>query len=119
MHENDNAPTRAGGYHRLGHIGDAEVGVQHSLRGQSILIRQGDAGHGSDFGRCLAGLLGIAAPEIVEREGVPFVRIPHTDQVDDLLKQVVEALISVRYAHPTLVQLHLELEPCEVPEPSR
>lgn len=111
---NDNAPTRAGGYHRLGRIGDAEVGVQHSLRGQSILIRQGDAG------RCLAGLLGIAAPEIVElrpepgegREGGPFVRIPHTDQVDDLLKQVVEALISVRYAHPTLVQLHLEL-----PEP--
>jgi hypothetical protein len=94
------------GYRRLGCIGDAEVGVQHSLRGQSILIRQGDAG------RCLAGLLGITAPEIVEREGVPFVRIPHTDQVDDLLKQIVEALISVRYAHPTLVQLHLEL-----PEP--
>jgi hypothetical protein len=107
MHENDN------GYHRLGRIGDAEVGVLHSLRGQSILIRQGDAG------RCLAGLLGIAAPEIVEREGVPFVRIPHTDQVDDLLKQVVEALISVRYAHPTLVQLHLDLDSCEVPEPSR
>lgn len=99
MHENDN------GYHHLGHIGDAEVGVQHSLRGQNILVQQGNAGC------CLAGLLGIAAPEIVEREGVPFVRIPHTDQVDDLLKQVVEALISVRYAHPTLVQLHLELEP--------
>ena len=107
MRENEN------GYHHLGRIGDAEVGVQHSLRGQSILIRQSEAA------RCLAGLLGVAVPEIVEREGVPFVHIPHTDQVDDLLKQIVEALISVRYAHPTLVQLHLELESCEVAEPSR
>lgn len=103
MRETDNAPTRAGGYHRLGHIGGAEIGVRHSLRGQSILIQEGKAGWH------LARLLGVAVPEVILLAGEPFLQIPHTDRVDELLKQIVEALIAIRYAHPTLVQLHLDL----------
>jgi hypothetical protein len=107
MNKKDNAPIRADGYHHLGRIGDAEVGVQHSLRGQSILVRRGDTA------RHLAGLLGVTAPDVVQREGLPFLSIPHTDQVDGRLQQLVEVLISVRYAHPTLVQLHLALSEAE------
>jgi len=92
------------GYRSLGCIDGTEVGVLPSRRGQSILVRQGEVG-------ChLAGLLGCTRPEIVEREGVAFLRIPHDGQVDKLLRQIVDVLISIRYAHPTLVQLQLELE---------
>ncbi|HHN93822.1 MAG TPA: hypothetical protein ENK17_03560 [Anaerolineae bacterium] len=68
--------------------------------------------YGQTEGRLAAYELGGDGRPVQRLGYLPDVRIPHTDRVDDLLKQVVEALIAVRYAHPTLVQLHLEL-----PEP--
>jgi hypothetical protein len=38
-----------------------------------------------------------------------FLRIPHTLQADRLLVELVDLLISIRYAHPTLVQLEFAL----------
>jgi hypothetical protein len=97
MQEGNNAMYRC-----LGYVDGAEVGVLHSPHGHSILVQQGDVG------RHLAGLLGVARPGIVEREGIAFVHIPHSDRVDELLRQVIDVLITIRYAHPTLVQLQLQ-----------
>ncbi len=97
-------------YRCLGYIDGMEVGVLHSPRGQSILVRQGDAGHQNDLGCHLAGMLGCVKPEVVGREGVAFWSISHDDQADRLLRQIVDVLISIRYAHPTLVQLRLDFE---------
>ena len=35
--------------------------------------------------------------------------IQHTPEVDDRIVEVIDALITLRYAHPTLVQLRLVL----------
>jgi hypothetical protein len=47
---------------------------------------------------------------MVRREGTCYWRIPHDRQVDNLLVQLVDLLISIRYAHPTLVQMELTLD---------
>ena len=36
--------------------------------------------------------------------------MPHDHQVDELLMELTDVFISIRYAHPTLVQLQLELD---------
>ena len=41
-------------------------------------------------------------------------RIAHDRQVDDLLVQLIDLLISIRYAHPAIVQLEMSLEPGEL-----
>jgi hypothetical protein len=90
-------------YYPLGHVGSAEVGVQPTLDGQDILIQHGD------IGQRLACLLAMGQTDIVGREGAYFWRIAHDRQVDGLLVELIDLLISIRYAHPTLVQLELAL----------
>jgi len=94
-------------YYPLGHLGGAEVGVQPTLDGQDILIKH------SDLGQRLACLLAMGQADTVRREGAHYWRITHNRQVDDLMVELIDLLISIRYAHPTLVQLELELEPAE------
>ncbi len=94
--------------HRLGDVGGAEVGVQPTLDGQDILI-----GH-CDVGQRLACLLAMSKMEIVRRGDTLFWRVPHSHEVDRLLMDLTDLFISIRYAHPTLVQLELELDE---PEP--
>ena len=115
-------PEKDSQYRCVGYVDETEVGVLPSRRGQSILVRRGDAGHGSDFGHQsdfghrgdlghhLAGLLGCARPEVVVRGGAAFLCIPHSDPLDRQLRQVIDVLIAIRYAHPSLMQLQLELE---------
>ena len=88
-----------------GCLDGAEVGVQSTANGQDILIRH------SDIGQSLACLLGFGKADIVRREDATYWRIVHDEQVDGLLVELIDLLISIRYAHPTLVQLELELEP--------
>ncbi len=40
-------------------------------------------------------------------------RIPHSPEVDRLLTELTDLFISIRYAHPTLVQLELALDETE------
>jgi hypothetical protein len=94
-------------YHPLGHLNGAEVGVQSTPDGQDILIRH------SDVGQSLACLLGFGKADIVRREEAYYWRIAHDRQVDDLLVELIDLLISIRYAHPAMVQLELALSDSE------
>jgi hypothetical protein len=94
-------------YHPLGLLDGADVGVQSTSGGQDILIRQ------SDVGQSLACLLGFGKVDIIRREEGTYWRIAHNRQVDDLMVELIDLLISIRYAHPTLVQLELKWEPAE------
>jgi hypothetical protein len=89
----------------LGYLVGAEVWVQLAGDGQEILIPQ------SDTGQRLACLLGLGQAEIVPREGMHYWRIVHSWKVDDLLVELIDLFISIRYAHPTMVQMEMALEP--------
>jgi hypothetical protein len=93
-------------YHLLGHLDGAEVGVQPTLDGQDILIQQ------SEMGRNLANLA-VADVQFVQQGRTSYWRIPHSHEVDRLLMELTDLLISIRYAHPTLVQLELVLSEAE------
>ena len=94
-------------YHPLGCLDGADVGVQSTPAGQDILIRQ------SDTGQSLACLLGFGKADIVRGEDAYFWCIAHNRQVDELLVELIDLLISIRYAHPAMVQLEMVLEPDE------
>jgi hypothetical protein len=85
----------------------ADVGVQSTPAGQDILIRQ------SDTGQSLACLLGFGKADLVRQADAYYWRIVHNRQVDDLLVELIDLLISIRYAHPAMVQLEMALEPDE------
>jgi hypothetical protein len=91
----------------LGQLGSTEVRVQPTLDGQDILIQHGD------LGQRLACLLAFGKADIVRREDRIYWRIAHDRQVDGLLVELIDLLISIRYAHPALVQLEMILEPAE------
>lgn len=94
-------------YFPLGFLYGAEVGVQPTLDGQDILIEHGD------LGQRLACLLACGKAAIARREDGTYWRIAHNRQVDGLLVELIDLLISIRYAHPTLVQLELALDEAE------
>ena len=97
-----------GEYYPLGMVSHAEVGVRPTVGSQAILIQDGDVG------QHLASLLGFGNAEIVRQDETCYWRIVHDRKVDDLLVELIDLLISLRYAHPTLVQLELELELSEL-----
>jgi hypothetical protein len=94
-------------YHPLGLLDGADAGVPSTSGGQDILIRQ------SGIGQSLACLLGFGKADIVRREEAYYWRITHNRQVDDLMVELIDLLISIRYAHPAMVQLEMVLEPEE------
>ena len=94
-------------YHPLGLLDGSEVGVQSTSGGQDILIQQ------SDIGQTLACLLGFGKADLVRQADAYYWRIVHNRQVDDLLVELIDLLISIRYAHPAMVQLEMLLEPDE------
>jgi hypothetical protein len=89
-------------HYPLGQVSGAEVGVQPTLDGQDVLIRHGDVG------QCLACLLAMGQTEIVRRGDVLYWRVRHSQEVDRLLVEFTDLFISIRYAHPTLIQLELD-----------
>lgn len=92
------------GYHSLGRLVGHEVGVHHTLGGQDILMEH------SEVNQRLASLLAFGPVEAVHREDALYWRIVHNRQVDDLLVELIDLLISIRYAHPIMVQLEMSLE---------
>ena len=93
-------------YQLLGHVASTEVGVQPKLDGQDIILQHNEVGHR------LACLLapGPADAQVFRRGEDLYWRIPHTHRVDRLLTELTDLFISIRYAHPTLVQLELQLD---------
>ena len=91
--------------YRLGYVNGTEVSVRSTPGGQDILIQQ------SDIGQTLACLLGFGKPDLVRQADAYYCRIAHNRQVDDLLVELIDLLISIRYAHPAMVQLDMVLEP--------
>jgi hypothetical protein len=91
-------------YSNLGHLDGTEVGVQPTIDGQDILVRH------SDIGLSLACLLTSGKARIVRRGEDYYWRIPHDRQVDGLIVELIDLFISIRYAHPTMVQLEMILE---------
>ena len=94
-------------YSPLGCLDGVEVGVQATPDGQDILIRQ------SGIGQTLACLLGFGKADLVRQADAYYWRIVHNRQVDELLVELIDLLISIRYAHPAMVQLEMVLEPDE------
>ena len=94
-------------YHPLGHLDGSDVGVQSTPDGQGILIRQ------SAIGQSLACLLGFGKADLVRQADAYYWRIVHNRQVDELLVELIDLLISIRYAHPATVQLELALSESE------
>ena len=90
-------------YYPLGHLDGAEAGVQSTAAGQDILIQH------SEIGQSLACLLGFGKADIVRQGNAYYWRIVHDRKVDDLLVELIDLLISARYAHPAMVQLELAL----------
>ena len=91
-------------YHPLGHLDGAEIGVMSTLDGQDILIEH------SNIGQRLACLLAMGQTDIVRRGETPYWRVHHSQEMDHLLMELIDLLISIRYSHPTLVQLELALD---------
>jgi hypothetical protein len=89
----------------LGYLMGGEVRVQLTGDGQEILIPQ------SDTGQRLACLLGFGKTQIIRKGDERYWLVPHSQQVDDLLVELIDLFISIRYAHPTMVQLEIVLEP--------
>ena len=94
-------------YFSLGRLDGAEVGVLHTLPGQDILIQH------TGVGQRLARLLQPGAARTVLRGQTVFWRISHSREVDALLIELIDLFISIRYAHPALVQLEMILGPDE------
>jgi len=93
-------------YQLLGHVAGTEVGVQPTLDGQDLIVQHNEVGHRL---ACLLGP-GTANAQVFQRGDDLYWRIPHTHQVDRLLTELIDLFISIRYAHPTLAQLEMELE---------
>jgi hypothetical protein len=89
----------------LSHVGDTAVAVRYTLSGQDILIQH------SDLGQRFACLLAFGKADIVRLDDRTYWRIPHNRQVDELLVELIDLLITIRYAHPAMVQLEMVLEP--------
>ena len=88
----------------VGQADNTHIAVQPHLDGQDILIED------TAVGRRLATTLAAATSNTVTRvqiAGETWLVVPHNQDVDQLLCGLIDALISVRYAHPTLVQLPL------------
>ena len=87
----------------LADLHGSEVGVQHTPGGQDLLVQH------TDIGQRLARLLQPEAARTMLRGQTVFWRIPHSREVDALLVELIDLFISIRYAHPALVQLELAL----------
>jgi len=84
--------------------GPGTVGVRLTEKGQEIGFQQVG----------WSGLLGLALGGDRERrvetvEGEEFLILEHDDDLDRRIYETIDLLISIRYAHPTMMQLELVL----------
>lgn len=89
----------------LGSIDGAQIAVVARGLGQRILVQHGASG------QHLVRLLGFEPEQTVTVQvgNVRYWSLLHDSRVDDLLRSLVDVLISIRYLHPAFVQLQLDL----------
>jgi hypothetical protein len=94
-------------------VGGTWLAVRHHAdgQGQDILVEA------TPLGRCLARLLAAMhgadeaeAQQVGERS---VLAVPHSPKLDGHLVQLIDLFIELRWAHPRLVQLELDLEGVE------
>jgi hypothetical protein len=90
---------------RLGCINGTQIAVQARGLGQRILVQK------SETGQHLVQFLGFQPHSLptAQVSGIQYWSLPHDRRVDELLCTSIDILISVRYVHPSLVQLELDL----------
>ncbi len=85
----------------IGSIADTPIIVRTRGSDQEILIGA------TEVGQALVQLLGGGRE--ARREGTYLV-LPHTSGVDRRLMELADVTVAIRYAHPTWVQLTLEMQ---------
>ena len=98
------APTE-GGIQHLGSIDGAQIAVQVRGLNQCILVQK------SETGQHLVRLLGCDPQRLatVQADGIGYWCLEHDSRVDELLRTTIDVLISIRYLHPSFMQLRLDL----------
>jgi hypothetical protein len=84
----------------IGHVAGTAIAVRPQGTGQEILVSA------TGVGRALVQVL---AENGAVREEETYLVLSHNQEVDRRLKELADALVAIRYVHPTLVQLTLEL----------
>ena len=99
----------------LGAVGDTRLAARHRTDGlgQDIVIEATPLGE--RLAELLAAMDGRAGPEPDQVDGQPALTVLHTPRLDDHLVQLIDLLIDLRWTHPRLVQLALDLGDGEAP----
>ena len=96
-------------------VGDTWLAVRHHADGlgQDILVEATPLGR--RLARLLAAMHGAGEPEAQQVDGRPVLAVPHSPELDRHLVQLIDLLIELRWAHPRLVQLEMDLGEAEAP----
>jgi hypothetical protein len=94
----------------LGKVLGAQVWVRREGGDQTIVLSwQAPHAGPMELVRAIAG-----QQFVLKREGGRgrvTVEIPHSEEVDRRLVEIADLLVAIRYAHPTMTQLRLQLGP--------
>jgi len=95
-------------------VGDTWLAVRHHADGlgQDILVEATPLGE--RLARLLAAMHGRGEPEAQQVDERPVLAVPHSPELDGHLVQLIDLLVELRWAHPRLVQLDLELNGLEM-----
>jgi hypothetical protein len=96
-------------------VGDTWLAVRHHVDGlgQDILVEATSLGE--RLARLLAAMHGADEAEPQQAGERPVLAVPHSPQLDGHLVQLIDLFIELRWAHPRLVQLELDLGDDEAP----
>lgn len=96
-------------------VGDTWLAVRHHADGlgQDILVEATPLGE--RLARLLAVMHGADEPQAQQTGERPILAVPHSPKLDAHVVQLIDLLVELRWAHPRLVQLELELGDVEAP----
>ena len=96
-------------------VGDTWLAVRHHAdgQGQDILVEATPLGERLAW--LLAAMHGAGQPKVQKVGERPVLAVPHSPELDGHLVQLIDQLIELRWAHPRLVQLELDLGGGEAP----
>lgn len=90
-------------------VGDTWLAVRHHADGlgQDILVEATPLGERLAW--LLAAMHGAEQPELQQVGERPVLAVPHSPGLDERLVQLIDLFIELRWAHPRLVQLEMDL----------
>jgi hypothetical protein len=89
--------------------GDTWLAVRHHADGQGQDILVEATLLGERLAWLLAAMHGAEQPEVQQVGEQPVLAVPHSPELDGHLVQLIDLFIELRWAHPRLVQLELDL----------